>query len=80
MNQNNHTESPSHYDDLEKKSVLELITDINNEDASIAQTVKSALAQIEKLISAALKKNAGWWTTFLHWCWHEWSIGHFRCF
>ena len=56
MNQNNHTESPSHYDDLEKKSVLELITDINNEDASIAQTVKSALAQIEKLISAALKK------------------------
>ena len=56
MNQNNHTESPSHYDDLEKKSVLELITDINNEDASIAQTVKSALAQIERLISAALKK------------------------
>jgi N-acetylmuramic acid 6-phosphate etherase len=56
MNQLNHTESPSHYDDLEKKSVLELITDINNEDASIAHTVKSALAQIERLINAALKK------------------------
>jgi N-acetylmuramic acid 6-phosphate etherase len=59
MNQINHTESPSHYDDLEKKSVLELIIDINNEDGTIAQVVKSALPQIEKLISAALKKMQG---------------------
>jgi N-acetylmuramic acid 6-phosphate etherase len=59
MNQINHTESPSHYDDLEKKSVLELIIDINNEDGTIAKVVKSALPQIEKLISAALKKMQG---------------------
>jgi N-acetylmuramic acid 6-phosphate etherase len=56
MNQLNNTESPSHYDDLEKKSVLELITDINKEDATIAQVVKYALPQIEKLISAVVKK------------------------
>jgi N-acetylmuramic acid 6-phosphate etherase len=56
MNQLNNTESPSHYDDLENKSVLELITDINKEDSTIAQVVKYALPQIEKLISAALKK------------------------
>ena len=48
MNQLINTESPSHYDDLEKKSVLELITDMNKEDAIIAQVVKSVLPQIEK--------------------------------
>ena len=56
MNQRKNTESPSHYDDLEKKSVIELITDINKEDQSIAQIVKGSLPQIEKLINAALPK------------------------
>lgn len=56
MNQINNTESPSHYEDLENKSVLELITGMNKEDAIIAQVVKSALPQIEKLITAALSK------------------------
>ena len=59
MNQLINTESPSHYDDLEKKSVLELITDMNKEDAIIAQVVKSVLPQIEQLICAALKKMQG---------------------
>ena len=56
MNQPNNTESPSYYDHLETKSVMELIKDINKEDQSIARIVKKSLPQIEKLISAALSK------------------------
>ena len=56
MNQTKNTESPSHYDHLEKKSVIELITGINKEDKTVAQIVKTCLPQIEKLISAALPK------------------------
>lgn len=56
MYQRKNTESPSHYDHLETKSVIELITGINNEDQTIAQVVKESLPQIEKLISAALPK------------------------
>jgi N-acetylmuramic acid 6-phosphate etherase len=56
MNQRKHTESPSHYDDLEKKSVIDLVTGINREDQTIAQIVKESLAQIEALILAALSK------------------------
>ena len=54
MDQIKSTESPSHYDDLEKKSILELITGINKEDESIAKIVQESLPQIEKLITAAL--------------------------
>ncbi|MEP7107024.1 MAG: N-acetylmuramic acid 6-phosphate etherase [Ferruginibacter sp.] len=56
MNQRKNTESPSHYDHLETKSVIELIRDINKEDQSISKIVKESLPQIEKLISAALPK------------------------
>ncbi len=50
------TESPSHYDDLESKSVKQLIRDINKEDHKAAQVVKDALPQIEKLITTAASK------------------------
>lgn len=50
------TESSSNYTDLEKKSVLELITGINNEDFSVAQVIKQSLPQIEKLITAVIEK------------------------
>src|SRR5436190_17585541 len=56
MNQRKHTESPSNYDDLEKKSVIDLVTGINREDQTIAQIVKEALPQIEALITATLSK------------------------
>lgn len=56
MKQERNTEAPSYYDNLETKSVIELITDINKEDFSVAQTIKKSLPQIEKLISAALPK------------------------
>jgi N-acetylmuramic acid 6-phosphate etherase len=45
------TEQPSLYNDLEKKSVLELITEINNEDKKVAFAVEKAIPQIEKLVS-----------------------------
>ena len=54
MNQKKNTESPSNYDHLETKSVIELITAINKEDQSIALIVQKSLPQIEQLISAAL--------------------------
>lgn len=45
------TEQPSLYDNLEDKSVLELLTDINNEDKKIALAVEKAIPQIGKLVS-----------------------------
>ncbi len=56
MNQKKNTESPSNYDHLETKSVIELITAINKEDQSIALIVQKSLPQIEQLIIAALPK------------------------
>lgn len=45
------TEQASLYDDLEKKSVKELLSDINNEDKKVALAVEKAIPQIEKLVS-----------------------------
>jgi N-acetylmuramic acid 6-phosphate etherase len=56
MDKKNGTEASSNYNDLETKSVMELISNINQEDFSVAETVKKSLPQIEKLISAALLK------------------------
>jgi N-acetylmuramic acid 6-phosphate etherase len=46
----NISEQPSLYNDLEKKSVRELLEDINNEDQKVAIAVKKAIPQIEKLV------------------------------
>ena len=56
MPPNQTTESSSRYNDLEKKSVAELIIGINNEDATIAAVVKQSLPQIEKLVTAVVEK------------------------
>ncbi len=45
------TESASHYDHLEQKSVLEILTDINNEDKTVAFAVEKAIPQLEKLVA-----------------------------
>ncbi len=50
------TEQPSHYRHLEKMSVGEIITNINNEDFNVAAAVKKSLPQIEKMIEAVSKK------------------------
>lgn len=46
------TEQDSKYHHLEKMSVLELLTNINNEDREVPLAVERAIPQIEKLVSA----------------------------
>ena len=50
------TESNSNYDDLELKSPLELLKIINNEDQSVAFSVKKELNTINKLFLTILKR------------------------
>lgn len=45
------TEQASLYDNLENKSVHEILTDINNEDKKVALAVEKAIPQIENLVS-----------------------------
>lgn len=45
------TEQPSLYNDLEKKSVLEILENINTEDQKVALATQKAIPQIEKLVS-----------------------------
>jgi len=45
------SEQPSLYNDLEKKSVAEILHDINNEDKKVALAVEKAIPQIEKLVT-----------------------------
>lgn len=44
------SEQPSLYNDLEKKSVHELLVDINTEDKKVALAVEKAIPQIERLV------------------------------
>jgi len=50
------TESESNYKHLEKMSVAELLTGINNEDKKVALAVEKAIPQIEKLVEAIAEK------------------------
>ncbi|MBV9960803.1 MAG: N-acetylmuramic acid 6-phosphate etherase [Parafilimonas sp.] len=50
------TEQPSHYRHLEKMSVKEIITHINEEDKTVPLAVEKALPQIENLIEAIADK------------------------
>lgn len=45
------SEQPSLYNDLEKKSIRELLEEINTEDQKVALTTARAIPQIEKLVS-----------------------------
>ena len=40
------------YDHLEKKSVAEIIKDINDEDKKVPMAIEKALPELEKIISA----------------------------
>ena len=46
------TESDSNYDELEKMSVYDLLTSINREDKTVADSVETQISKIEKLIDA----------------------------
>jgi len=50
------TEKDSHYNDLEKMSVGEILRHINYEDQTVAVSVSNALPQIEALASAVAEK------------------------
>lgn len=45
------TEQPSLYHDLEKKSIREILTDINREDQKVALATQEAIPQIEQLVA-----------------------------
>ena len=50
------SEQSSLYNDLEKKSVLEILTDINTEDHKVADAVQKAIPQIEKLVTGMVER------------------------
>lgn len=50
------TEQPSLYDDLDKKSVKEILEDINTEDHKVADAVQKATPQIEKLVTLIIPR------------------------
>jgi N-acetylmuramic acid 6-phosphate etherase len=49
------TEQPSRYDHLEKMTIFELLTAINNEDQSVPVAVQKVIPQIEKLVEAVVE-------------------------
>lgn len=50
------SERPSLYDNLEQKSVGEILRDINNEDKKVALAVEKALPQIEDLVTRIVSR------------------------
>lgn len=50
------TEQPSKYRHLEKMTIGELLTNINNEDKTVPYAVEKAIPQIEKLVAAIADK------------------------
>jgi N-acetylmuramic acid 6-phosphate etherase len=48
------TESPSNFDNLDRMTVNELLTNINKEDSKVHQAVRKALPQVELLIDKIL--------------------------
>lgn len=55
----NTTERESNYQDLDKMSISELLTNINKEDHIVADAVQRAIPQIETLIAAIVKSMLG---------------------
>jgi N-acetylmuramic acid 6-phosphate etherase len=50
------TESASHFNNLEKMSVHELLTNINNEDKTVPYAVEKAIPQMEAFIEQIVKR------------------------
>ncbi len=50
------SEQPSLYNDLETKSVHQILTEINQEDHKVADAVQQAIPQIEKLVNAIVER------------------------
>lgn len=56
MNFTKTTEQSSHYEHLEKMSLHDLLTNINNEDKTVPLAVENALPQIETLVTKVVEK------------------------
>ena len=50
------TEQSSLYDDLEKKSIRQILTEINQEDHKVPPAVKETIPEIEKLVTAVVER------------------------
>ena len=50
------TEQPSHYDNLEQMSVLEILQHINEEDATVAEAVRQVIQQVCVLVEAIVPR------------------------
>jgi N-acetylmuramic acid 6-phosphate etherase len=50
------TESTSNYDQLEKKSIQELLEGMNTEDASVPKAIQKTIPQIEALVAAIVPR------------------------
>ena len=50
------TEQPSLYDNLEKKSIGEILTEINREDQKVALAVEKTIPEIEKLVTGIVAR------------------------
>lgn len=50
------SEQPSLYDDLEQKSVHEILTEINQEDHKVADAVQKTIPQIERLVTGIVER------------------------
>ena len=50
------TEQASLYDDLEKKPIIDLLTEINSEDQKVALAVQKAIPEIERLVTGIVKR------------------------
>lgn len=50
------TEQSSLYDNLEKKSISEILTEINQEDQKVALAVEKTIPQIEKLVTGVVER------------------------
>ena len=56
MDFNKITEQSSNYSDLEKKSINELLTEINYEDQQVALAVQKTIPEIEHLVTAIVER------------------------
>ena len=50
------TEQASLYDNLEQKTVAEILTEINNEDRKVALAVEKTIPDIEKLVTGIVER------------------------
>lgn len=74
------TEQSSLYDNLENKSVREILTEMNQEDQKVALAVQKTIPEIEKLVTGIVERMKRR-TPFLYRRRHKrttWRVGRFR--